>query len=235
VNPGLTSAAVWRELPLEAAPVRLRRGLASPAPTPAMPPEEEGFQRGYAQGLDEGRAQGLLEGHEEGLRQGQAEAAQAARAQAAEAVAAALLPLQERQQQVLALAQALEQALPQALDAAEEEMVALVFEALCRMIGAAGPNPASVQAQVAALLAQARLEPPLEVCVHPQDAALLAACPAQSGQTANWRADPQVALGGCVVRTRAGGLDLRLETLLQGCKEALLATRARRATQESAS
>jgi len=108
-------------------------------------------------------------------------------------------------------------------------MVALCFETICRLIGGAALQADVVRAQLTGLAAQGRAGRRLSmhVHVHPDDADLLRASAPDAG--VEWVADPEVALGGCILRGREGGLDARLETMLAACKAALLAARARNA------
>ena len=90
------------------------------------------------------------------------------------------------------------------------------------------PPHEAVRAQ---LRSAARHFPPggaIAVHVHPLDAELLAGCAETEPERFQWVADTDVALGGCVVKHAGGGLDLRFETALAACREALSAERERR-------
>jgi flagellar assembly protein FliH len=204
---------------------------------PAAPvPDGDAIARErQAQAEREAREQGARAGYEEGLRRGLADAEARARPVLEQAKAQALAPIEEERRRLAALLAALEQARADCLQAAEEDAVALCYQLLCRTLGAGAPKPEDLRAQWLELCAGAAAEEGPVLHVHPQDAARLASSTVDAGaqsETAGrvrWIADPQVALGGCIVRSAAGGLDARLETILAACKASLLAARAARA------
>jgi flagellar assembly protein FliH len=213
-------------------PVRLRGSTATApvdAESGAQVEAREAWQRALEQGAREAREEGLRLGYEEGLRRGMTEAARRNDQVVREAVAEGMRLLDVQRAQLQALAGALETAVQDAVVAAEEDMVALCYEALCRIVGSEALRPEIVVAQIRCLLSQRSGSALLAVHVHPDDAALLPAAGAP------WVPDPEVAVGGCVVRTRSGGLDLRLETALEACKAALLRTRDEHAREMRAS
>ena len=175
---------------------------------------DEGHQRGYEEGLRSGRV--------EGARQGQ-EAAQ-------ESLAQALARLDEQQASLQRLQGSVQEVLAQALLAAEDEMVALCYAAVCRILCETAVEPDTVRAHVSSLLRSGAAGAGAIVRVHPQDLQLLAhdADLERGSSGVRWVADPEVRLGGCIVEQAQGGLDARLETLLESCKNLLLATRAQR-------
>lgn len=223
---------VWRGLPLAAMPLQLR-GVARSARDPEPDAQDEARaarQRAFDEAARAGREQGLRSGYEEGLQRGTAEAAQRQQQAAEHAVADAMARLDAQRAQLAGLAAALERTIPDALAAAEDEMVALSFEALCRVLASEAVRPEVVVAHVRQLVARGR-SGVLSVHVHPDDLALLRQADSTSpGDAAStqWVADPEVATAGCVLRLRAGALDARLETALQACKKALLNARAER-------
>lgn len=225
---------ILRGMQLEALPLRLARALApelAPAAAPAAADDAAARER-IEQAQREAREEGVRAGYEEGLRRGLADAEARARTALDHAKAQALVPLEQERKQLASLLAALQQARAEVLSVAEEDAVALCYELLCRMVGAAAPQPELLRAQWQALCAGQADDAGTELHVHPQDAAALASCAAGAPQDASrmrWVADPQVALGGCMVRSAFGGLDARLETLLSTCKDALLAARAARA------
>jgi flagellar assembly protein FliH len=220
------AARVWRGLPVARLPLRLpertTRQLADAAPDPQLEASQE-WQRAFDQGVREGREEGLRRGYEEGQRRGMDDATTRNEQAVREAVAEAVAGVDAQRAQLAVVASALEHSVGNALAAAEEEMVALCYEALCRILAAEAVRPEVVVAQVRGLLAQRSGSALLAVHVHPDDAALLPSAEEP------WVADPEVALGGCVLRTRSGGLDLRLDVALENCKAALLRTRDERA------
>lgn len=228
---------VFRGMQLEAAPLRLARVASAPpaatgTPQPAaspQPPAADAFRQAFEQGLREGREAGLRAGHEEGLRQGRAAAAAEVDAAVQQAVDAALQPLQQEHAALQELARGLAGASRQAAQLAQDEIVALCFETTCRLVGEAAVQPQAVRALVTRLIAGQADAQSLVLHLHPQDAALMeqGAVAAGTALPVPCRPDPEVALGGCLLRTPRGGLDARLETSLGACKEALLAARAR--------
>lgn len=175
---------------------------------------EEGRQRGYEEGLRSGRLDGMHQGEE---------AAQ-------ESLRQALARFDERQASLRRLEASVQEVLAQALLAAEDDMVALCFAAVCRILGETAVEPGTVRAHVSSLLRSCAAGAGVIVRVHPQDLQLLAqdADPGPESLGVRWLADPEVRLGGCILEQAQGGLDARLETLLESCKSLLLATRAQR-------
>ena len=200
-----------------------RRGKAQAREEEPRDLVAQAVQQGHAQGLRAGREEGLAAGYEEGLQDGRA-AAQAEIGAAAEAAALqAGSALAQRERQLLQTVASLQERASELLAGAEDEMVLLCYEVICRVLGAAALSRDHVQLQVEAALAQWRGRRPLAVLLHPDDAALLGPAPASDGLA--WQADAQVALGGCILRDAHGALDARLEHVLEEVKAALLAAR----------
>jgi flagellar assembly protein FliH len=226
------AAEVLRGMDVESVPVRLVRPRPAPRETPATKPmpdvsaEEELLRQRVENAARQGHEEGARAGYEAGWRKGLEAAAAESEAALALATADAKAALKEQQDKLSHLAGVLQRAIEDALDAAEDEMVALSFETICRVIGAADLRPEAVRAQLTALAGQARARRRLRVHVHPEDASLLQA--SASKGSVEWVPDPDVTLGGCIVRGSHGGLDARLEAMLEACKSALLAARARR-------
>ncbi|HET8748746.1 MAG TPA: FliH/SctL family protein [Ramlibacter sp.] len=184
---------------------------------------EAGRREGYEEGLRQGHEEGVHAGRAEGLREGRAQGAEEIRQATQRAVAEAELRSKAQHERLQCVAQHAHDAMADLLWSAQDDMVALCYETLCRIVGEHAVQPAFVRAQLAHVLAQ---HGAAEVVLHfhPQDAELL-----QSGPgTARFKAvpDPEVALGGCILKTASGALDARLETMLQACKEALSEARA---------
>jgi flagellar assembly protein FliH len=185
--------------------------------------------------LEETRAQAAIEGRLEGLAKGRdeghAQASQVrnlAQAQADEAARDRLDRLDRVLQAVIAqTAQQLEQA--------EDDLVALSHEAVCRILGTQAAQPERLRSMVAHLLAQHGLRAQLAVHVHPDDLAALLLEAGQDGERPwRWVGDSAVQLGGVVLRSPEGSLDARLETQLAALGETLLAVRRnRKAAAES--
>ena len=168
-------------------------------------------------------------GYEEGHRKGLADAALQAATAVEQAVAKALVPLQRRQEQLDALFASLAAAKDDCLRAAEEDMVALCFDTVCRIVGNSGVQPETVRSLLRDQAARVAKDAGTVLHVHPQDAELLQDHAGTPGAV-RYVADPEVALGGCIVRQSGGAIDARLETMLAACKEALLSARAMRIT-----
>jgi flagellar assembly protein FliH len=174
-----------------------------------------------AQAAADGRLEGLANGREEGYQE--ASQAQAlAKVQADEAAHDRLDRLDRMLQAVIAqVAQRLEQA--------EDDLVGLSHEAVCRILGAEAARPERLRSMVAHLLAQHGLGAQLAVHVHPDDLAALLLEAGQDGERPwRWVGDMAVQLGGVVLRSPEGSLDARLETQLAALGDALLAVRRNR-------
>lgn len=183
----------------------------------------QGYEEGFAQGCAEGRAQGSEQAAREleeraqrmrhELRQ-QAQAAYQARVQVLDDLIAAL-PAQ----------------MDARLAAAQEDMLALCFEVVCRVLGESALRPEVIRAQLARAIEALRGKPLVAVHLHPGDLAALdealgSAASRPGGAEVQWIASSEVALGGCVLQTAEGGLDARIETQLQMLRDLLLQERA---------
>ncbi|MDA8521025.1 FliH/SctL family protein [Acidovorax sp. NCPPB 4044] len=225
----------------------------SPAvlPCPADASENEalwkaqGRDEGYERGLQEGRriadddieqrAQSLAQGL---VRQALEEAQRATRKQQQE--------LQARTQELARRLEAVDRLMEQmaaerkrSLEAAEDDMLELSFEALCRVIGDQLASREGVRAVLHKTLQAWHGRHPLSVHLHPDDLALLQGdvvtldhlssrgFDAQR-QTLRWVADAEVRLGGCLIRAGEGALDARLEHQLEALAARLVEIRASR-------
>jgi flagellar assembly protein FliH len=216
---------VLRGVRLEGAPLRLGRARASGAVSPAAqgldaePAEEEQFRQARALALRQAHEEGLRSGRAEGLREGRAQAAEEVRQAVLRVTMEAALQREADHERLQRIARHAQSALADLLWAAQDEIVALCFETTCRIVGASAVEPRAIRAQLAHLLAQ-HGAPEVVLHVHPQDAELLQAG-ASAGKAARIVADPEVALGGCILRTDAGALDARLDAMLEACKVVL--------------
>lgn len=230
--------SVLRGVPVAAAALRLQRGCLIPPAQQAPSPQEvldAARAAAHAEGFGQGRQAGWQQGHDEGLVAGRAEAAREAQARAAAAEAQATAALREQQDRLAELGGRLAAAHAEVLAAAEDDLVALAYETLARLLPRHAFEPQAVRATLQAALARAAGKPRVLLRLHPEDARLLDAggLQGEAGQVLAWCADAQVALGGCVVETADGALDLRLESLLADCRAALLRAREeRRAAQQ---
>jgi flagellar assembly protein FliH len=221
---------VLRELAVDgpaALPVRSRLAAA-----PAVSKLEVALQAAQQEGLRQGHEKGLRAGYEEGLRVGRAEAEAEAhiRAGALEAQAAA-----DREMRGAALRTAVaefESATREWLALAEEDIVALCYETLGRILAAEAIAAPIVRAQAAQLLEQWHGLGVPSLHVHPADLQLLEGLPAARAYVCV--ADPELQYGGFIVRGEGGALDARLDRILEEVKAALIAARNQRPLPESA-
>jgi flagellar assembly protein FliH len=164
------------------------------------------------------KREGAAEGHREGIERAQQETAArlAVFASLAESAETAFV----RESQLLA-----------------DQCCEIVAEALTRVAGTALASREAVLGVVTAVLAQLKDEREVVVRAGEDDLALLQAelpalCAAASGREVTLLADRRVSLGGCIVETRLGNLDARLESQLAGLFETIRA--ARQAREEPA-
>lgn len=125
------------------------------------------------------------------------------------------------------------------LSGAEDDIVGLAFDVICRVVGEQAATAQGLRETLALALKAWHGRAPLSVHLHPDDLALLKA-DAQSLQilaaagfnaersSLRWVSDPQVQLGGCLLRSSEGALDARLETKMAALKSSLLQTREAR-------
>ncbi|SFQ11078.1 FliH/SctL family protein [Variovorax sp. 770b2] len=251
-SPGLVSVPSSRN----PGPGASLQGMQAPAPadsTGSAPDawadlarvEEEARQRGH----EEGFAKGSIEGRARGDEEARQLAAQAAEKAARELEDHAERMTRELKQQAQAGYQARVQVLdgliatlPQKVDArlaaAEDDMLALCFEVVCRTLGDSVARPEAVRAQLAQAMDRLRSRKLVAIHMHPDDLAML-----QNGQSLSqgllggadiqWVASADVALGGCILQSPEGGLDARFETQLAALRELLLQTRAAARTVEA--
>lgn len=232
----MTQEGILRGIQVQGTPVRVPRRLHVETSASARPGEElaasyeDARRRGHREGLLRGHEEGRRDGHAEGLRVGREEAAIEARAAIGSAVREATAALDADAARLRQFLQEWQRFASELPSHAEDEMLAICFETICRIVGEAAVRPEAVSAMLRHVLASAREHPRVVLHVHPEDAALLDTCglAAAPGQSVAWQADVSVATGGCVLRTPGGGLDCRLETLLLQCKSALLRARGQR-------
>ncbi len=218
---------------------------AAAAPQPPAPPapdiraelddafrrgREQGRQEGQREALDAARAQALAAAREQGLAEGR-EAGRLAAQQEARAAVKTTLDGLER------LLAGLPQRFEMRFAAHEEDMLALCFEAVTRLLG----NEAATQDGLRRILKQtlAAFGPRqlAEIRVHPGDVECLAADEMvadwlrerEGGEGIRIVADPAIELGGIVLRSPSGRLDARLDHQVETLRAALLMVRAARA------
>jgi flagellar assembly protein FliH len=219
-------------------------------------------EQAYREGLNDGRSAGAhdvlaetreaarLQGFEQGVRQGQDEGRTAAErnvllaASAAQEMTAARL---EKLDHLLAgLPAQFRSALVTRLQSAEDDMVALCHAVICRILGETTVTAQHVVGSVRRAVEQwtssggeGVAPASLTILVHPEDLRTLRADPAihtwlaqQHLAEVRWQEDPQIELGGCVVRTAQGSLDARLETQLATLHKLLKQGRSSTAPQK---
>jgi flagellar assembly protein FliH len=201
---------------------------------------EVGRRAGFEQGFQQGMERGMAEGRDEGLRRLEEEA-EAARQASAGRLA--------RLDQLLA---AVAEGIARRLAEAEDDMVALCHEVICRILGEHLSTREGVIACVRRAVEEAGSSGPpgsgrsaLELHVHPRDLAAIEGDPAfgdwlqqhASAGGSRWIPDERVELGGCLVRSVEGTLDARLETqlaVLQALLRRGATSRAREAPEAAA-
>lgn len=113
----------------------------------------------------------------------------------------------------------------------EDDIVALAFEAIVRILGPAPITRLIVEQMVRELFASGDYQDPITVRVSSEDYELLVAEPAIV-ELEDRRAaiklveDARLKLGGCIIETARGALDARIETQLERLRSALLDARA---------
>jgi len=218
---------------------------AQPSPElPAMPSaaaleEEDARRLGYEDGFAKGHAQG------------EERAAQEARRAAAQAEQNAARELEKRMEQLTQELQQQFQTVQQArldtlenligslpsqiearLAAVDEDMLALSFEAICRVLGDRAVQPDAVRAQIDQAMAGLRDRRLVAVHLHPDDLTSLQEATGVStsnpwrGDDVKWIASAEVVMGGCILQSPEGGLDARLETQLHALRDLLKQSRA---------
>lgn len=229
------ASEVLRGMNVESAPLRLARTRTrtDAGQISAKPAENSAVALALRQQMEDaarqGREEGLRAGYEAGVRKGLADAQPGVRAAVDQAVGEERAALAAQRAAVDAFTGELRGAMGTVRAAAEDEMVALCFEALCRMLVAASVQQQAVREKLIELAGKVRPGELVALHVHPDDLAWLEAPASDDGLALPLVGDPDVGAGGCIVRCRRGGLDSRLETMLVECKAALLAARAQRA------
>lgn len=196
---------------------------------------EQGREEGRGEAFDDARTKALAQARALGLDEGRAAGLQAAHEEARAAV-----------QPVLVVLERLLAELPQRFDArlatCEDDMVALSFEAVARILGREAATPEGIRAVLKTTLAAFGTRQLAEIRVHPGDVQCLAGDATvaawlrerENGQHIQIVADPGIELGGVVLRSPSGRLDARLEHQVDALRAALLSTRMARAATRPA-
>lgn len=199
---------------------------------------EEGVQEGIAQVQQqlEQRAQLLAQSlAEERIEQAQAHFQREANKQI-EQLHAQLVPQYEL---LMSLLRKMPLELERRLAEAEEDIVALAFEVICRVMGDKAATPDGLTGLVKAAAKNWHGRSALEIHLHPHDLEMLQTefnvadqLAAQrlglDGLEMRWVADSKVSLGGCLLQSSEGALDARLELQMDLLRSSLLRTREER-------
>ena len=202
---------------------------------------DEGFAAGYLEGMSAGRsaqqveaealleksrAKALDEGRAEGLRRGKEEAAEAVRKLQTQLVSDAQAAFNERVERLDNVIRGLSAQSARLAEDAEDDLVAMSFEIVCRILGARAATPIAVRGMVQHLLAQ-RSQVGLAVHLHPEDLEQLRSEEGVLSEAPGWTwvPDAKVKLGGVMLRSPQGSLDARLEVQLEALRQTLLQVR----------
>ncbi|MEO6936644.1 MAG: FliH/SctL family protein [Collimonas sp.] len=233
------SPSAVRETSDAAERLTLAANSAVQAPTPAVSSplslveiQERAAREGYEKGLLQGQEDGNRIGKEEGFRAGRQEGLDAAEKENVQsvqhAITAAKATLDKQEEQLLKLAQSIPVQIAECLVRAEDDMVALVHESVCRIAGKLALSQDGVRQHVLQAIRQLRASEQIVLRLHPADCRLLTESASASpfpGREVSYLADSQVSLGGCMIDYPEGTLDARLETQLRQFTDLLLAVR----------
>jgi len=201
-----------------------------------------GYEEGLAKGIAEGRARSADEARQlatQTAEKAERELREHADRLTQELKQQAQSAYQARVQMLDNLIAALPPQIEARLAAAQDDMLALCFEAVCRMLGERAAAPEVVQAHLAHAVSGLRSRRLVAVHLHPDDLAALqkaqgdAPSAGWGSEDVQWIPSPDIALGGCVLQSPEGGLDARFETQLHALRDLLLQSRASLRSQGS--
>ena len=247
-------------------PIRTTRVSVDPGPmvVPAVPSPVSHRDAGFEKGLEEGRRQGFEEGREKGFEAGRKAGLEEGIAQgrelgrelglgevkkSAERDQEAIRSRLQRLDQMLeGLPEQLESHRESRLRSAEDDLLAICYTAICKVIGDKLVQRDGVLHAVRHAVEQccgsgshSMLSGVMALHVNPKDLIILQSDPEfaewfrQNGATSvPWVTDEQVDPGGCLVRSSQGSLDARMETQLLALREVLLRERASLSTTPAA-
>lgn len=179
--------------------------------------KETGYSAGFSVGKKEGYDQGLLEG----IAAANTKANDLAQKQ-----------LQEKMQKIDQCLIQISGAMEKRLNLLEEDLLDLVFSAVCRVLGEVTTIEARCNELVKQALSQLNGQSVMNVRMHPDDLRLLdiqsSDRDSASGFIAKrvtWIPDIEIKHGGCILETENGNLDARLEVQLESLKNLLVATK----------
>ena len=119
----------------------------------------------------------------------------------------------------------------QEIAGAEDAVMGIAFEAICKILARDAVDRKAVRAMVQQVLSRAAQEEGVVVRLHPADCAALrnGGKGLFAGKNGRVRvelvADEEVSLGGCIVETSGGSLDARIETQIERVRDTLLKVR----------
>jgi flagellar biosynthesis/type III secretory pathway protein FliH len=130
------------------------------------------------------------------------------------------------------------QAHEESLATAEEEIVEVVFASVVKILGDTLIHADGVIAAVRQSIKQLVSREQLTIHLSPEDKQLLETVAAESkeplfGSAVEIVSDERIELGGCLLQTRTGGLDARLEVQMQQLRDCLQNVAARRQAERT--
>lgn len=183
---------------------------------------QRAMEQGFAQGFADGHAQGRREGYECGFGEGRAEGVQRGDAEGREELAA-------QAERLARLAQALSDARAAVIVQAEDDLVCIAYEAVCKLVGTHLVTSAGVAAHVRGVIGRVAEPRGIRVRLHPHDLDLVREYAHRfgpAGQSLEWCVDETLAFGGCVIEAAAGEFRARLDEQLRQVLELLQSARA---------
>lgn len=199
------------------------------AATQPMPPDDD-RERAHALGVEQGLAQGLADADERiaaALATAQDELA--VRSEQAEAQRRA--EYARRMHRLDTVLKTLAQSTAQRVQSLETQAVALAYEAVCRVVGPSDMRHRLICDLVRQGLALLQANALMGVRLHPADLVVLEADAvfeelSRRHAKVQWRADPSLEPGGCVLETECGELDTSLSVQLDRLRAAWLEAHA---------
>lgn len=124
--------------------------------------------------------------------------------------------------------ESLRQVVPRVARDCESALVELALEVAQKLVAGMPITPAMVEAVVRDALEQVEEATEIQVCLHPDDLALLQQVnsplllPAGGMDVLQFVKSPEVSRGGCMIKTRFGLIDARRETRMQMIRSTLM-------------